>query len=141
MDAKLYFDERKVSKLQNEAIETISKGRDFLRLNLKKIFDAVLDEGILKMKIFWKNDDGVSVNFVQHIIEKANLYATDMNAEICDVASLLLTPVTLICNDLNVSFSFEMDGILANEIKAEYMESLTKATELFTRVKETKSLP
>ena len=139
MDAKLYFDERKVSKLQNETIETISKGRDFLRFNLKKIFDAVLDANILKMKVFWKNDDGVSVNFVQHIIEKANLYATDMNAEISDVASLLLTPVTLICNDSSVPFSFEMDDILANEIRAEYMESLAKLTELFTRAKRNKN--
>lgn len=139
MDAKLYFDERKVSKLQNETIEVISKGRDFLRINLKKIFDTVLDANILELKIFWKGDDGTSVNFVQHIIEKANLYATDMNAEISDVASLLLTPVTLVCHNSDVPFSFEMDDIFANEIKTEYEESLSKVTEFFTRVKRNKS--
>lgn len=136
MDTRLFFDEKLVSKLQNETIESVSKGRDFLRVNLKKMFDIIIDKRILEMRIFWKNADGSSVNFVQHIIEKANLYATDMSAEISDIASLLLTPVYIFCNH---TISFEMDKVISNEIKVEYEETLSKAKAYFARVKNNRS--
>lgn len=136
MDTRLFFDEKLVSKLQNETIESVSKGRDFLRLNLKKMFDIIIDKRILEMRIFWKNTDGSSVNFVQHMIEKANLYATDMSAEISDIASLLLTPVYIFCNH---TISFEMDKVISNEIKVEYEETLSKAEAYFARVKNNRS--
>lgn len=139
MDTRLFFDEKLVSKLQNETIESVSKGRDFLRLNLKRMFDIIIDKRILEKKIFWKNSDDSSVNFVQHIIEKAHLYAIDMGAEISDVASLLLTPVCLFCNDSKHILSFKIDEVILNDIKGEYEETLSKAKAYFARVKNNRS--
>lgn len=137
MNDKLYFDNKKVSRLQSETIEKISKGRDFLRASLKKIFDAVLDQSILGLKIFWKNSDGTYVNFAQHIIEKAHLYACDMYAEISDIAILSLTPIALMCSNENLLL--KVNDLIPNEISADYEETLKKVAELFNRVKNNKS--
>lgn len=138
MDTKLFFDEIFVSQLQNETIETVSKGRDFLRVNLKKIYDAILAKNVLEMKIFWKNADGSSVNFVQHIIEIANLYATDMKAEICDIACLLLVPVIILSEEQGRQFSVDINETLATEFKTYFGTIFSQANDYLTRVKNNK---
>lgn len=139
MNGKLFINEQYISKLQSGTIEAISKGRDFLRVNLKKIYDAILTNDVLEMKVFWKNSDDSSVNFIQHIIEKADLYAIDMNAEISDIASLLLVPVTIFSKEIGVDFHFEMNETIANEIKDDFNDALSKFEDYLVRVKKNKA--
>lgn len=138
MDTRLFFDEKLVSRLQNETIEMVSKGSDFLRLNIKKMFDAVTNKEVLEMKIFWKNKDDSSVNFVQHSIEIANLYAKDMNAEVGDIACLLLVPFIIIYGEENKIPSFDMEEALISEFKTYFDGILTKVTDYFICTKKNK---
>jgi len=109
-----------------------------LRVNLKKIYDAILTKNVLEMKIFWKNADGSSVNFVQHIIEIANLYATDMKAEICDIACLLLVPVIILSKEQGRQFSFDINEMLGVEFKTYFDNIFSEANDYLIRMKSNK---
>lgn len=136
---KGYFDKAKIAKFQNETIEILANDSDKARIKLKMMYDAILSDDVVKNQIFWKNTDNSYISYIWHIIKTANLYSKDMRANIVDIVSLLLMPVSIFTKEYGVNFTFNINEMLSMEEKTHFNELFEKSKGFFERVKKNKS--
>lgn len=85
-----FYNETIVNSLITETVEAVAHGNTKAATKLKSVIDAVFTDKAKADTIFYKQDNGNSINYLWQIAVVSNILATRMEAELTDIVAFIL---------------------------------------------------
>ena len=85
-----FYNETIVNSLITETVEAVAHGNTKAATKRKSVIDAVFTDKAKADTIFYKQDNGNSINYLWQIAVVSNILATRMEAELTDIVAFIL---------------------------------------------------